>query len=400
MLPPPPTWTRIGQYALAVAAGAAGWIAHAADRLSSPLAPATEDLVGALLVVDLLLGAAMLALLPLRLRHPLAVACVSTAVAVFSASSVGATAIAVGAMATRRRREWAALVAAVAVAAGITAELVGPGFSPGTIVLLLAFVVVCLATGSYLGVRRDLVVSLHERAMTAEREQALAAGAARDAERTRIAREMHDVLAHRISLVALHAGALTYRGDLTRTETVGTAEIIQSNAQLALAELREVLGVLRAGDAAAVDSLVEPPQPTLAELPALLADAREAGSEVRLNSDVVMQDLPETLSRTAFRIVQEALTNARRHAPGAPVTVRLAHPRAAGAGPPAATGRRGHLELEVSNRAPATPAPRVAPPGVGLAGLAERAEMAGGTLTAGQRPDGMFLVKARLPWPA
>lgn len=98
--------------------------------------------------------------------------------------------------------------------------------------------------------------------------------------------------------------------------------------------------------------------------------------------------------------MQEALTNARRHAPGAPVTVRLAHPRAAGAGPPAATGRRGHLELEVSNRAPATPAPRVAPPGVGLAGLAERAEMAGGTLTAGQRPDGMFLVKARLPWPA
>ncbi len=395
MRSPPAAWARIGQYALAVVAGAAAWVAHAADRLSGPLTPAVEDLVGALLFVDLLLGGAMLIVLPLRRRHPVAIACVTTAASAFSASSVGATAIAVGAMATRRRRAWAVSVAIVAVAAGTSAELVGPGFSPARIGVGLAFVVACLATGSFLGVRRDLLASLHERALTAEREQALVAVAAREAERTRIAREMHDVLAHRISLVALHAGALTYRGDLSHAETAGTAKTIQSNAQLALVELREVLGVLRTGSAGAVDSAVEPPQPTLAELPALLADARETGSVVQLDNDVAVRDLPETLSRTAFRIVQEALTNARRHAPGAPVTVRLARSRAAGAEP----GGGDHMELEISNPAPAAPALMAAPPGVGLVGLTERAEMTGGTLTAGLRPDGAFVVRARLPWP-
>ena len=96
--------------------------------------------------------------------------------------------------------------------------------------------------------------------------------AARESERTRIAREMHDTLAHRISLVALHAEALAYRTDLGRAQTAETAALIQANAQLALTELRQVLGVLRGGT-------VEP-QPTLAELPALLTDAREAGTPI------------------------------------------------------------------------------------------------------------------------
>ncbi len=383
MIPPPPAWIRAGQYGLAVTAGAAGWIAHAADRLSGPLTPAAENVAGALLFVDFLLGAVLLVLLPLRHRHPMAIAGVAAAVLPFSAFSVGATAIAVGAMAmtARRRPRRAALVAALTVVAGATVELVDPGFSPVLIALHLAFVGACLVTGSYLGVRRDLTISLHERAVTAERERALAATASREAERTRIAREMHDVLAHRISLVALHAGALTYRDDLTRAETAGTAETIHSNAQLALTELREVLGVLRTG---ADGTGPEPPQPTLAELPALLADAREAGMDVRLDSGVATRELPESLSRTAFRILQEALTNARRHAPGAPVTVRLAGPG-------------GRLELAVSNPAAASPA---APPGVGLVGLAERAALAGGTLTAGPQPDGAFLLRASLPWPA
>jgi signal transduction histidine kinase len=390
MLPPPPTWTRIGQYALAVVAGAAGWIASAADRLSGPLTPPAEELVGALLLLDLVLGAAMLALLPLRRRHPLVLACVAATVLAFSASSVGAAAIAVGAMAMHRRRDWPVLVAVVTVTAGVAAEVVAPGFSAAAIGLGLVFVAACLATGAHLGVRRDLVVALDERARTAERERVLAAGAAREAERTRIAREMHDVLAHRISLVALHAGALTYRADLTPAETAGTAATIQSNAQLALAELREVLGVLRAPGSAAVADLVEPPQPTLAELPALLADAREAGSQVRLESDVAARAVPETVSRTAFRIVQEALTNARRHAPGAPVTVRLARVPATDGGV--------ELELEVGN--PASPVPGSVLGGVGLVGLAERAESAGGTFCAGPDPDGDFVVRARLPWPS
>ena len=108
-----------------------------------------------------------------------------------------------------------------------------------------------MATGYYIGARRELLAFWRERAETAEREHALAAERARAAERTRIAREMHDVLAHRISLVALHAGALTYRSDLDREETAAAAAVIQDNAHLALGELRQVLGVLRAGETAA-----------------------------------------------------------------------------------------------------------------------------------------------------
>ena len=389
MLPPPPAWARAGQYALAVLAGVAGWVARAADELSRPLTPAAEDLIGVLLVLDVLAGVAMLALLPLRHRHPTAVACVTAAIVPFSASSVGAAAFAVGAMATGRRRNRAAAVAGVAVAAATAAEVLLPGFSLAGIALMLLFILACLATGSYLGTRRQLVAALHERALTAERERVLAAGAAREAERTRIAREMHDVLAHRISLVALHAGALTYRDDLTRAETVGAAGIVRANAQLALAELGEVLGVLRAG-APPADGVAEQPQPTLAELPALLADAREAGSPVRLDSTVAVRAVPPSLSRTAFRIVQEALTNARRHAPGEAVTIRLTR---------AGTSTSGHLTVQISNPVPA-PADHEPEPGVGLVGLAERAELAGGSLRAGPEPDGTFVVRARLPWPA
>ncbi|WP_249998488.1 sensor histidine kinase [Actinoplanes sp. M2I2] len=396
MLPPPPTWARAGQYAIAVVAGAAGWVAAAADRLSGPMTPAAEDLAGVLLILDVLVGVASLVLLPLRSRHPLTVACVTAALVPFSASSVGAAAFAVGAMATRRRRDWAVAVAVVAVVSATAAEVLFPGFSLGGIALILLFVAACLATGTYLGTRRELIAALHERALTAERERVLAAGAAREAERTRIAREMHDVLAHRISLVALHAGALTYRDDLTPGETAGTAGIIQANAQLALAELRDVLGVLRTSGGDEADDAVEQPQPTLAELPALLADTREAGSQVRLDSTVATQTVPQLVSRTAFRIVQEALTNTRRHAPGELVTVRLARAGSSTGGDP-----DGHLEVQISNPVAAPAQPIRSPgPGVGLVGLAERAELAGGSLHAGPQPDGTFVVRARLPWPA
>ena len=102
-----------------------------------------------------------------------------------------------------------------------------------------------LATGMYIGARRELVASLHDRAERAEREQALRVEQAQANERARIAREMHDVLAHRMSLVAMHAGALAYRTDLSPEQTRHAAEVIQANAHRALADLREVLGLLR-----------------------------------------------------------------------------------------------------------------------------------------------------------
>ncbi|MFI6513549.1 sensor histidine kinase [Streptosporangium sp. NPDC050855] len=397
MSKPPRPWSRAWRYLLATVVGMAAWGAMTAVVLSEPLTAAQEDVVGAVLVLDLALGAVTLALLPLRRRRPLVVACLVSAACAVSVTSMGTTALAVASMATRRRRSQVAIVAAVFLAGSIVSELLyrprfhlteggGPEAASG-IVLGGAFFAAAVATGYYIAARRELVDSLRERALTVEREQALTAKIARDAERTRIAREMHDVLAHRISLVALHAGALTYRENLGREQTARTAETIQDNAQLALAELRDVLGVLRADGP--VDVAVERPQSTLAELPALLADAREAGSAVRLDSgEVLTSHLPETLSGTAFRIVQEALTNARKHAPGEPVVVRLA-------------GTTGSvLEVEVRNllgdRAPGDPPS----PGVGLLGLAERVELAGGTFFHGPRPDGSFVVTVRLPWPS
>jgi signal transduction histidine kinase len=386
----------VWRYPAAAAAGALVWVVAAADLMLTPMTAAQTDVAGTVLALDAVLGVAALAVLPLRRRHPLLVACATVAVTAVSVSACGAAAVAVVSMAHRRRRDWVVVTAAVAaVAVLVFTVLYRPWFSPGPVGVadsagIVVFAGVCMAaavaTGSYIGARRDLVASLHERVRTVQREQALTTAAARVAERTLIAREMHDVLAHRISLVALHAGALAYRQDLSRAQTTETAQTIQANAQLALAELRQVLGVLRSGP---VPDTVERPQPTLGEVPALLADADEAGSVVHLDRSGLRGDvaeLAEMLSRTAFRIVQEALTNARKHAPGAPVRVRLA----------GAPGER--LELEISN--PAGAGTGGAGDGVGLVGLGERAELAGGTLTHAMRSDGTFVVRAELPWPA
>ena len=161
----------------------------------------------------------------------------------------------------------------------------------------------------------------------------------------------------------------------------------------ALVELREVLGVLRADDDAVVPTEHEAPQPTLAELPALLADADEAGTPARLDLSglpggdrAALAGLPETASRTAFRVLQEALTNARKHAPGARVTVSVAG------------GAEEGLVVEIGNALPVA-SPRALPgAGAGLIGLAERVQLAGGRLDHGRTPDGRFELRAWLPW--
>lgn len=397
----------------AVGIGAAAWVANAADRLSGSASGNPDRTLVALLAVDALVGAAALGVLTLRRRRPIAVACATTALIVVSAASLGPAMVAIFSVATLRRRTATAAVALVSLATLLVDEiwpLVPPTSAPGTVAdraggVLVGLLVLAIpvAAGFYTGARRELITSLEDRARTAEREQVLVGEAAREAERTRIAREMHDVLAHRISLVALHAGALAYREDLTRAETASTAATIQANAQLALVELRQVLGVLRGNGTGADEDAVEEPQPTLAELPALLADAREAGTDVRLESELDLGSaaagravlatadfapLGATLSRTAFRIVQEGLTNARKHAPGQPVEVRLRG--AAG----------GELEVEVRNRLAPGDGAAVSSAGVGLLGLRERAELAGGSLQHGTQPDASFTLRARLPWPA
>ena len=173
----------------------------------------------------------------------------------------------------------------------------------------------------YVGSRRELLWTLRDRAERAEAEQELRAGKARGDERARIAREMHDVLAHRISQVSMHAGALTFRDDLTADEMRESAAVIQAQANEALHELRGVLGVLRDAE---TGQLLDGPQPTYGDLPALVDRPGSTGctwsSPTALPEDAAV---PATAGRTVYRIVQEGLTNAAKHAPGCTVAVRL-----------------------------------------------------------------------------
>jgi len=255
------------------------------------------------------------------------------------------------------------------------------------------------AWGMYARARRELFASLHGRVQRVEAEQQLRVERAQAQERTRIAREMHDVLAHRISLVSMHAGAVEFRPDSSPEEIARAAGVIRASAHQALEDLRDILGVLRA------DSAPEPaqdgrlpsgrPQPTLTDLAELVEQARGAGAPVDLQVHVLPgADVPALAGRTAYRVVQEALTNARKHAAGHAVEVVV--DGAAGQG----------LSVLVVDRPPAVPVPRtgaraedVPGAGLGLVGLAERVALAGGALEHGPRGAG-FELHARLPWPA
>jgi signal transduction histidine kinase len=198
---------------------------------------------------------------------------------------------------------------------------------------------------------------------------------------------MHDVLAHRISLLSLHAGALEFRPDAPPEEVARAAAVIRASAHAALEDLRTVIGLLR-DDAGREPP--QPPQPTLASLPELLAESRAAGMDLRVDVDVVdLAAVPDATGRHALRIVQEALTNARKHAPEARVELRLE----------GAPGRG--LAIEVRNPAPVLAAGASVIPGsgTGLVGLAERTALAGGDLEHGLDGHGDFRLRARLPWP-
>jgi signal transduction histidine kinase len=188
-------------------------------------------------------------------------------------------------------------------------------------VMILALVV---TWGVTVRTRRELIASLRERAVRAEAEAEQHADLLRGLERERIAREMHDVLAHRISLISLHAGALEIRRDLSGEQVAAAGGTIRASAHQAMEELREILGVLRTSD----DDGLRPRQ-DLADLDELIEEVRLAGTPVHLDNQLAGEGAagPQTLSaavnRTAFRLVQEGLTNARKHAPGAEVAVRL-----------------------------------------------------------------------------
>jgi signal transduction histidine kinase len=244
-----------------------------------------------------------------------------------------------------------------------------------------------VAGGAYIGARRDLVASLRERAERAEAERELRVGQARLGERTRIAQEMHDVLAHKVSLVALHAGALEVNPGVGPEQVERTAALMRGTAAEALEDLRQVLGVLRSDAGSASSDGTLAPQPSLDRLEPLVASSRAAGVPVELEMSVAGSP-PDLVGRTAYRVVQEALTNVHKHARGAATCVRVV------GGP--GTG----LEVEVTNRPPVSSASLIPGAGLGLVGLAERVSLTGGSLSFGPLPDGGWRVFARMPWPA
>lgn len=251
------------------------------------------------------------------------------------------------------------------------------------------------AWGMFTGTRRQLLVTLHERARRAEAEQGLRVEQARQQERSRIAREMHDVLAHRMSLLSVHAGALEFRPDAPAEDVARAAGVIRQTAHEALEELRTVIGVLRVDDLtpnANGAAAPEPPQPTLAAVPRLIASWQQAGARVELELEVDAGAVPPAVGRTAYRVVQEGLTNASKHAPATCVTVRL-------------SGAPGDvLVVEVRNPLPvggaAIPYP-IPGTGLGLIGLRERTELAGGGfLATADAVARQFVLRATLPWSA
>jgi signal transduction histidine kinase len=339
-------------------------------------------------VGDVLLGSIACLLLWSRRTHPIGVGVFAMVAAAFSAFASGAAPIALFNVALRSSRRALIAMTALAVASIMIGAVVYPGGTPywEQVIFGLLIVTVVIGWALFSRVRRELVLSLRERAERVESEQRLELERAREAERRRIAGEMHDVLAHRLSLLSVHAGALEFRPDATSAEISAAVKVIRETAQVALEELRDVIGVLREdGD----ESVPEPPQPTLAQIPSLVEESRAAGLEVSWHDGLPEPELvPGAVGRTAYRVVQEGLTNARKHAPAGTVDVSL-------------SSEGSVLIVEVISRGGSRvpdPALARAGSGKGLVGLNERVALIGGALEHDTDDKGDFTLRATLPW--
>ncbi|MFF8916168.1 sensor histidine kinase [Streptomyces sp. NPDC015032] len=337
--------------------------------------------------VDCLVGAAACCALWVRRRWPVGVAVGLILLSTIEPVAAGAMLVGLFSVAVHRPFRPAAAIGALALVAAPVQPYLRPdpngSFLGSTFVGALLSLLV-LSWGMVVRFRRQLVVTLRERARRAETEAELRAEQAQRLAREAIAREMHDVLAHRLTLLSVHAGALEFRPDAPPAEVARAAGVIRDSAHEALQDLREIIGVLRSPG----ESDGNRPQPTLATLESLIAESRLAGMAVALDNRIAdPAEAPAATGRTVYRIAQEGLTNARKHAPGAEVTVKVA-------------GRPGDgLTIEVLNPAPTEPFELVPGSGQGLIGLTERATLAGGRLDHGAEPGGGFGIRAWLPWP-
>jgi len=321
-----------------------------------------------------------------RRSFPMTTFVIAFATASFSPLALFAGLVAMFNAAMRARGAKLMACALAAAAASVIFPLVNPKarevFRPS----LPAFfaTVTAFVAGLVVHYRSERVASLRERAERLEADRERGIEEAREHERRRIAREMHDVVAHRLSLLSIHAGALEFRPDAPPEEVARAASVIRASAASALDELRQVITVLRED----TTSRSNAPQPSLRDLPDLLDESRAAG--MQLHAQVEVPDtLPETLGRTAYRVVQEGLTNARKHAPGAEVNLSV-------------TGSDNcPLVVEVTNSRSRGPVPAdatsIGGTRAGLIGLAERLALVGGTLEHGTNASGDYVLRATVP---
>jgi signal transduction histidine kinase len=279
------------------------------------------------------------------------------------------------------RRAAAAGVIAWAVQAG--ADNVARGWEPGNAVSQLALIGGAVAVGLYVSTRRAYVASLHERARRLERERDLLTHQAVADERVRIARELHDVVAHHVSLLVVQAGAVreTLPPDHTARPVLDS---MAATGRAAMGEMRRMLGLLRVEDPSSDDAMG--PQPGADDIATLVERTRATGVDVELRVDGEPRAVPVGVGLSAYRIVQEALTNVVKHAGPAHAVVRLAY-------------ADDTLEIKVVDDGRGTGVVQLDGDGGGhgLVGMRERVALFGGELTAGPRRGGGFSVVARLP---
>ncbi len=327
-----------------------------------------------------LVGATVTASVAVRRRHP---ALVGTAVPVFAALNfavwggpqyVGypiANLCALYALAvwTPPRRFGFGLALILVVDLGTSAA---PG---GSLSGAVPFTVV---TAVVMLLLRRVVGERERRAQIAERERDVAAREAVVEERARIARELHDVVAHHVSIIVVQAGAERRMLGDEQADTREVLETVERTGRSALTETRRLLGMLR-------DESPEPltPQPGLDDVPMLVEQLCEAGLPVELDLDGERRELPDGIDLSAYRIIQEALTNTLKHAGGAHATVRVSY-------------RSDSLELEIADDGRGG-APIASGGGHGLVGMRERVALCGGRFDAGHTSSGGFVVRVVLP---
>jgi signal transduction histidine kinase len=345
--------------------------------------------------IDRSIGLAACLLLWWTRRYPVACAVLFLVPGTIAVTAGFPTLVAVYRLALRARPRVSLPITALHVALGLPYHAVAP--IPGVTWLAWLIVLPLLYALAYcLGLlsraRQQVIDGLRASAARDRETYERRLVDTRRQERERIAREMHDVLAHRISLLSVHAGALEYRAGsataLSPDEVKQAATVIRENAHLAVEDLRGLLELLRQDRG---ELATGRPQPRLSDLAHLADEAHAAGQRVDLCLDVTADLVRDSVQRTAYRVVQESLTNARKHAPGAAVTVRV-------------TGDDRAVRVLIDNPVPIGvtdadldgPMHGGTPGGTGLIGLAERVRLDGGSLHAGIEA-GRFRVVAELP---